>query len=516
MGRYTFEDAMAGKKPPKGWDCADAVADGWGKAELDAYMRATVMTLDEFEEYRRAEWPETLPAAETAKPIASIPAGQRVQQMKDDRQDQRPEATGERVFVTPTPTIGVVGQITGIGRFDVELEAWLRGQSWEIKRNLLSEELELHLSDRAVPMSDERLAEIGFTVEYASNGKAPAKDKISDAVALIGERRAYHPVREYFAGLRWDGIERLNGWLVDYLGAEDTPLNRAFARKILCAAVRRVMQPGCKFDSMLVLEGAQDLGKSSAIRALCPNGRWFTDQLEIGADPKVTIEKTAGAWIVEMPELDGLGRRDTNRVKSFITTTHDRARLAYSRFAVTRPRQFVLFGTTNESRYLTDTTGNRRFWIVKVNKADPVGIAAVRDQLWAEAVQAELAENLWLDDPALKSAAADAAREASDFGPWAELLGDRLPDDGPLKIEAIDIWRMVGFEGAETINRLTKAHHAHLKAAMIGLGFERRDSGIRNASGKKVRAYVRGDLHEAKWWRPGDPVSDGSVPFADW
>lgn len=520
METYLFSDWQAGKRPPKGWDCADAVADGWGKAELDAYMHATVMPVDEWREWRRKEYPE--PAAATppkpaSQPSAGSPLQTTVQQRKQEQPEQRTtsQVAGERGIAARPTAIAVVGQITGIGRFDVELEAWLRGQRWDIRRNMLSGELELHLPDGAVPMSDERLAEIGFTVEYASNGKAPAKDKTADAVALIGERRAYHPVRDYFAGLQWDGVERLNGWLIDYLGAEDTPLNRAFSRKILCAAVRRVMQPGAKFDSMLVLEGAQDLGKSSAIRALCPDEHWFTDQLEIGADPKVTIEKTAGAWIVEMPELDGLGRRDTNRVKSFITTTHDRARLAYSRFAVTRPRQFVLFGTTNESRYLTDTTGNRRFWIVRVSKADAAGIAAVRDQLWAEAAQAEFAEHLWLDDPALKAAAEDVARGASDFGPWLELLQDRIPD-GPLKIEAADVWSLVGFKDADTINRLTKAHHTNLKAAMLGLGFERKDSGLRNASGKNVRAYVRGELHKAAWWRPGNAAPDKTVLSSDW
>jgi hypothetical protein len=396
----------------------------------------------------------------------------------------------------------------GVDRFDVELEAWLADRQWFVKRNRLSYELEIHGPNGIIPITDERLAEIRFTVAYASNNKEPAKDKIADAVSLIGERRAYHPVLDYLAGLRWDGVHRLDHWLVDYFGAEDTPLNRAFGRKILCAAVRRVIHPGCKFDAMLVLEGAQDLGKSSGIRALCPDQAWFTDQLEIGADPKITIERTAGAWLVEMPELDGLGRRDTNRVKSFISTTHDRARLAYGRFAVTRPRQFVLFGTTNESRYLSDLTGNRRFWIVRVIKADPTEIAAIRDQLWAEAVQAERAENLWLDDPELKAAAAEVVREASDFGPWLELLESRIPE-GALKIPAVELWKLVGIDGAESINKLTKAHHALMRAAMAGLGFERRDAGLRDEAGRKVKAYLRGDPHRARWWRPGDPIHEG-------
>lgn len=406
--------------------------------------------------------------------------------------------------VTP---LGRIGSIMGVDRFDVELEGWLIDRQWRVCLNLLSGEMELHRPSGVTPMTDERIAEIRFAVTYASNGKEPAKDKIVDALSLIAERNAHHPVADYLGDIQWDGIERIDRWMIDYLGAEHTPLNRAVGRKILCAAVRRIRQPGCKFDAMLVLEGPQEIGKSSAIRALCHDGKWFTDQLEVGADPKVTIEKTAGAWIVEMPELDGMGRRDTNRVKSFITTVEDRARLSYARFATTRPRQFVLFGTTNETQYLSDLTGNRRFWIVRTQRADPAGIAAIREQLWAEAAQAEPQENLWLDDPALKDAAAALARGASDFGPWPDLLESRIPD-GPLKIEVGVAWRLVGISGPDAVNKLTKAHQAAMRAAMAGLDFTRKDGGLRNAAGRNVRAYLRGELHLAHWWSPDDPSPD--------
>jgi hypothetical protein len=165
-------------------------------------------------------------------------------------------------------------------------------------------------------------------------------------------------------------------------------------------------------------------------------------------------------------------------------------------------QEVILFGTTNESRYLTDTTGNRRFWIVRATVADPSGIAAVRDQLWAEAAYRESGENLWLDDPALLAQAAGVAREASDFGPWAELLGERIPD-GPLKIKASDVWKLVGIDSAETLNKLTNAHRGHMRAAMAGLGFEKKDKGIRFPDGDKKAAYLRGDPAEAIWWYPG-------------
>jgi hypothetical protein len=266
---------------------------------------------------------------------------------------------------------------------------------------------------------------------------------------------------------------------------------------MLCAAVRRIRQPGCKFDHVLVLRGRQDLGKSSLIRALCPDPSWFTDQAKIGADAKETIERTSGAWIVEFPELDGLSRRDANAVKSFITTTLDRARPAYGRYTVDRPRQFVLFGTTNEQAFLSDTTGNRRFWVADVTRCDIAGLAVARDQLWAEALQVELAERLWLDDANLKAQAEAVTDDASDHGPWLELLSDRIPE-GPVKIAAADVWGLVGIEPSN-INKISITDRVSLRKALAGLGFDPHPKNVRRG-GKQVHAYVRGDAVTAEWW----------------
>ncbi|WP_416065328.1 VapE domain-containing protein [Rhizobium sp. ZK1] len=491
--RYRFDDWRAGLFPRRGWDSADAVDAGWTQSQLDAFMSATLRDwrpepVAELEEGGVVQFKRTVSGEASISALAAP--------VPDSFEGDQPLA------ITPAGAAPRhSGRPMGVARFDIELEQWLVDRQWFIKLNLLSGELELHRESGIVRMSDARLAEIRFELARVQ-GREPSKDNIFDALVLIGERRAYHPVHDYLARVKWDGKPRIDTWLVDYFGAEDTALNRAFGRKILCAAVRRVRDPGCKFDHMLVLEGPQGIGKSSGILALCHDRDWFTDQLEIGADAKVTIEKTAGRWILEMPELDGLSRRDTNRVKSFIPTQEDSARLSYGRFRSDRRRQFVLFGTTNESRYLTDTTGNRRFWIVRATAADPAGIAAARDQLWAEAAEREAGEDISLDDQALRKAAAGVAHESSDFGPWLEILGERIPD-GPLKIKATDVWKLVGFDGPETINKLTKAHHAHMRAAMTGLGFEKRDKGIRFFDGEKKTAYVRGDPDEAREWSPG-------------
>lgn len=413
----------------------------------------------------------------------------------------------------PEPATNVA-YITGIGRFDVELESWLTSRQWAIRRNDLSGNLEIHTPDGIRPLTDERLAEVRFTFTYASNGKEPAKDKIADGMALIGERRAYHPVIDYLGNLRWDGVPRLNGWLTNFAGAADTDLNRAFSRKILCAAVRRVRQPGCKFDHIPVLQGPQDLGKSRLIRALCPDPAWFTDQVKVGADAKETIENAAGAWIVELAELDGLSRREANAVKSFVTTVKDKARLAYGRYAVERARQFVLFGTTNESAFLTDLTGNRRWWVVHVSKCDVAALETVRDQLWAEAVQMEPSEPLWLDSDILKAEAAAITEAVAERGPWFDMLVGKIPATASLKIAAEDIWNLVGID-AKSINKISPGHRASLRKALAGLGFNPDAKNIRR-DGKQTHAYVRGDPSIAGWWSPSTADLRNQHLQSDW
>lgn len=188
---------------------------------------------------------------------------------------------------------------------------------------------------------------------------------VDEALAALPTFRAYHPVLDYLKALpAWDGTQRLDRVLVDYLGARDTPYTRGVTRKTMVAAIRRAYHPGCKHDTMLVLSGDQGLGKSELVRRLA-NG-WFTDQLGISdmADPKKAAEITAGNWFVEVAELVGMNKTETNAVKGFITTQVDRYRAAYAADAEDRPRGFVLIGTTNDDEYLRDSTGNRRFWPV--------------------------------------------------------------------------------------------------------------------------------------------------------
>lgn len=223
------------------------------------------------------------------------------------------------------------------------------------------------------------------------------------AVTKVTDDRSYHPIREMFESLPpWDREKRMETVLIDYLGAEDSPYVRAVTRKSLCAAYMRVYHPGIKFDTMIVLNGAQGIGKSTLIAAL--GGEWFSDSLALSdMNDKTAAEKLQGYWILEIGELAGMKKADIDKVKAFISRQDDKYRASFGRRVTPHPRQCVFFGTTNsENGYLRDITGNRRFWNVKVSgrgKWKPWEMTGeVIKQIWAEAAEtAKAGEKLYLD-----------------------------------------------------------------------------------------------------------------------
>ena len=234
--------------------------------------------------------------------------------------------------------------------------------------------------------SDADDADLRYYLErvYGLSGK----DKIFDAVNVVAMAHKFHPVRDYLDSCEWDGEPRLETLLIDYLGAEDTPYTRAVTRKALVAAVARIYRPGCKFDYMLTLRGRQGLGKSALIAKL--GGEWFSDTFTT-MQGKEAYEQVQGAWIVEIGELAGMRKAEAETIKLYISKQSDRFRPAYGRRLQEFPRQCIFIGTTNESQFLRDTTGNRRFWVIdtpnkpRLSMWDELTPDMVR-QIWGEAV----------------------------------------------------------------------------------------------------------------------------------
>ncbi|MDU1538295.1 MAG: virulence-associated E family protein [Paeniclostridium sordellii] len=213
--------------------------------------------------------------------------------------------------------------------------------------------------------------------------------KINDGVAIIEKKNQYHPIRDYLNSNTWDKVSRVDSLMIDYLGADDSKYTRNVTRKMLVAAVARVFNPGVKFDYMLVLVGKQGIGKSHIISLL--GKMWYSDSLNT-VYGKEAYEQLQNAWIVEMAELSATKKAEAEAVKHFISKTEDSYRQAYGRRVETFKRQCVFFGTTNESEFLKDRTGNRRYWplIVGRNKVVKNLFKDLTkyeiDQIWAEAL----------------------------------------------------------------------------------------------------------------------------------
>lgn len=257
------------------------------------------------------------------------------------------------------------------------------------------------------------------------------------AVTKVADDRSYHPIRAFIDQLpKWDGTQRVDTLLIDYLGAEDTPYVRAVTRKTLCAAIKRVLVPGAKFDSMLVLNGPQGIGKSTLIARLA--GEWFSDSLNLSdTKDKTAAEKLQGYWILEIGELAGLRKAEVETLRSFLTRQNDIYRAAFGKRATPHLRQCIFFGTTNaESGYLRDTTGNRRFWPVTTpggGKKHSWDLTTEDiQQIWAEAVvYVEKGEKLFLDatTEALAKAEQREAMESDEREGLVRLYLDTLLPD---------------------------------------------------------------------------------------
>lgn len=251
--------------------------------------------------------------------------------------------------------------------------------------------------------SDDRHALVWLqTGEYAARWTAKT---VLEAVHTTADSRRFNRLTEELDNLVWDGVSRLDSWLVDYMGAENTDYVRTIGVKWMLSAVARAKQPGCKVDHVLVLEGAQGLGKSRALRIL--GGQWFSDDLGDISHGKDASERIRGKWIIEDSELTALRRTEVGAAKAFVTRQVDYFREAYAKRATEYPRRCVFAGTVNNPVYLKDSTGARRFWCAHIK--GPIDFDALmrdRDQLWAEAVyRYTIGEPWWADSVAFNAAA---------------------------------------------------------------------------------------------------------------
>ena len=253
--------------------------------------------------------------------------------------------------------------------------------------------------------------------------------KLNDAIEQVSSDNAFHPIKLYLESLTWDGVPRIDTFLVDYMGAEDNAYTREAFRKMLLAAVTRIYEPGQKFDTALVFYSEQGVGKSTLIQRLSKG--WFNDSLT-NLSGKESYEAIQFAWLVELAELSALRKSDVEAVKNFISKREDTYRGAYARRVKTHKRQCVFFGSTNDDEFLKDATGNRRFFPVEVKRTRKTRLIfepefdAIVDQLWAEAMEGYmLGEALTLSDEA-EAIAGGTREEFTERTPIQGLIEDYL------------------------------------------------------------------------------------------
>lgn len=244
---------------------------------------------------------------------------------------------------------------------------------------------------------------------------------VADAVAVVAAENTYHPVVRYLEDRHWDGQARVQGWLTTYLGVEKSEYTLQVGTKWLISAVARALNPGCKVDTCLVLEGPQGLKKSTALEVLAGDD-WFTNQVATLA-AKDASEDLRGKWIVEFADLAAMGKAETRDLKSFLSRRIDHYRESYGRRSDDYPRHCVFAATTNEATYLRDDTGARRFWCVRCTQIDIEGLRRDRDQIWGEALAMyREGAHWWIEDNGVAELAREEQNARNEGDSWDELV----------------------------------------------------------------------------------------------
>jgi len=309
------------------------------------------------------------------------------------------------------------------------------------------------------------------------------KDTVHAAVDLRAYECAFHPVRDYLTEMAWDGTARLDGWLSSYLGAAVTPYTSGIGRMFLVAMVARIFEPGCKADYMMVLEGPQGARKSTACSIL--GGEWFSDSLPDVTEGKDVAQHLVGKWLIEVGEMSALSKAESAHLKAFITRPVERYRPSYGRKEVIQPRRCVFIGTTNQSAYLKDETGGRRFWPVKVGAINTDALTRDRDQLFAEAVSAYRGGARWWPDGEFERQHIAPEQEARlEVDAWVEAIRDYLQDKSMVLIGGI-ARHALGFD----TQRLGTTDQRRIAAILVTIGWKRADKKDRKGNWPWYSAY---------------------------
>lgn len=490
---------------PEGWDIADAEAEGLEPAAIHAIIRDRVRdwTRERFYQWRDREIAK-------AQVIPEQP-----QEEPEPEPEQAPPIEPAEIE-QPEPAPAPEPQHYAVGRgFQVDEGTWrthvimtkdgdgLKGNSLQNTALFLQYDprfsgvfawndfaKEVYLMRRppwdisgpqnywkARKITDPDVTSAACFLEYC--GLSPKINDVGRVIARVAQHNVYNPVAERIAELRWDGVPRLSRgpdtapWLTHYMGAEDTVENNAFGRKWMIGAIARALDPGCKMDTMLVLEGPQGLKKSTALRVLSDAvvKEVFTDEI---SDPnsKDAALQMQGKWIIEIAELDAFRRADITAIKAWLTRQEDRFRRPYGKIVEDFPRACVFAGTVNPIGigYLKDPSGGRRFWPFACGYINLDALKSDAVQLWAEAAQAyQDGEQWWLDEEETKHATA-AQKSRYEEDPYGQMIDEYTRHHTRVTTMAIMGYLDIPKERRNNIalNRITR--HLHTRGWIRAIG----------------------------------------------
>lgn len=300
------------------------------------------------------------------------------------------------------------------------------------------------------------------------------------ATRSLGFERRHDALTDHVNACKWDLVPRVDHFW-RYVTSEDTPHHRAAGRILLLSMAARALYPGCKMDTMIILEGRQGIKKSTAIQIL---GGPFFSELLATAGTKEAAEQVEGSWVMEVGELDAMNRAELSAAKQFMSRLSDRFRRAYARSVTDVLRRCVMVGTTNKGTYLRDETGGRRWLPIRCTEILDMELRRDRDQLIAEAVyRVRAGEPWWLVDTAEVEAAKEAVLERFEEDPWQSKMAFMMAKRDILTVsECMDALGMdVQHRGQAAANRIS--------AVLVAAGWEKGQRCVVGDSSKKERCY---------------------------
>jgi len=328
---------------------------------------------------------------------------------------------------------------------------------------------------------------------------SPAKDNINTAIIDVSMDIRYHPIKQYLEGLRWDGISRLDTFLIDICGVEDNEYTRSVSRKVFVALIKRIYEPGCQFDYLTILEGQQGIYKSRLLRAI--GGKWYAPIELLVNDRKSLADSMRGKWLLEVEELAGFKKADVERMKSFLSCPVDRIRFSYGERSEDFKRQCVLIGTMNpdgENKYLNDVE-NRRFWPIELPNDKKIKLDLFcehRDQYFAEAcLKYNDGELLYLDNDEAARIALEEQNKRRSIDPWEGIVELWVID----KEKAGETRFTINEISIKCLNipseRVNSGITRRIAKILNELGFSR----VRTTTGDKKYHYQRLPYQEKEW-----------------